>query len=284
MTTPTPEQARFFLENLALPWLKNEHPLTKRIIEAVPVDKGDYRPDQISKTAFELAWHIAVAENRFLDAVASGEFRYDQSRPDWVHNSADVSKWYSENFDANIRRIEKLSDDPVIEDCRLQRNPAMACRPIFTERAPSFDPSSRAVVAVSPADGREGPIHLRHELRRRPSNGKKVGSFRLGTKVVCTAPTGLIHFATVTPFLRAGLGLFRRYAADSAREASDTTLAHSVSCGSKNLIAISPVGAVQMTFCAKPHTPSPTTATSTAQPLFADTWSKALQARPASPR
>ena len=29
------------------------------------------------------------------------------------------------------------------------------------------------------------------------------------------------------------LGLFRRYAVDSAREASDTTLAHSVSCGSR---------------------------------------------------
>ena|SRR2546422_3722665 len=67
-------QARFFLEQIALPWFKNEHPLTKRVIEAVPLDKGDYRPDPISRTAFELAWHIAAAENRFLDAVAAGEF------------------------------------------------------------------------------------------------------------------------------------------------------------------------------------------------------------------
>ena len=44
-------QARFFLEQIALRWFKNEHPLTKRVIEAVPLDKGDYRPDPISRTA-----------------------------------------------------------------------------------------------------------------------------------------------------------------------------------------------------------------------------------------
>ena len=115
MSAPTPEQARFFLENLALPWLKNEQPITKRVIEAVPVDKGDYRPDHISRTAFELAWHVAVAENRFLDAVASGEFRYDQTRPDWVCNSADLSKWYTENFEANVKRLEKLTDEQLLK-------------------------------------------------------------------------------------------------------------------------------------------------------------------------
>src|SRR6185295_2327045 len=106
MPAPTPEQARFFLENLALPWLKNEHPLTKRVIEAIPVDKGDYRPDQISRTAFDLAWHIASAENRFLDAVASGEFNFGGTMPQSIRNSADISKWYSENFEANFKRLE----------------------------------------------------------------------------------------------------------------------------------------------------------------------------------
>src|SRR5205823_1035417 len=60
-------EARFFLENIAVPWFKNEQPLTKKVIEAVPIDKGDYRPDPVARTAFELAWHIASAENRFLD-------------------------------------------------------------------------------------------------------------------------------------------------------------------------------------------------------------------------
>ena len=96
-----PEQAAFFLNSVALPWLKNEHPLTKRVIEAVPVDKGGYRPNEVSRTAFDLAWHIASAENRFLDAVASGEFNFSGTKPDSIQNSADVAKWYAETFEMN---------------------------------------------------------------------------------------------------------------------------------------------------------------------------------------
>ena len=107
--------ARFFLEHIALPWFKHEHPLTKRIIEAIPVDKGDYRPGPVSRSAFELAWHIASAENRFLDAVASGEFNFNTARPEWIRNSSDVAKWYAENFEANIKRLEKLSDEQLLK-------------------------------------------------------------------------------------------------------------------------------------------------------------------------
>src|SRR5690242_17792267 len=110
MTSLQPEQGRFFLEALALPWVRNEHPLTKRVIEAVPAGKGEYRPDPVSRTAFELAWHIASAENRFLDAVASGEFNFTATRPDWIISTADVGKWYAETFEANVKRLERLSD------------------------------------------------------------------------------------------------------------------------------------------------------------------------------
>jgi len=115
MSTLQPSQARFFLEGIALVSFKAEHPLTKRMIEAIPLDKGDYRPDPVSRTAFELAWHIASAENRFLDAVASGQFDFSGTKPDWVRNSADVGKWYAENFETNIRRLEKLSDDQLLK-------------------------------------------------------------------------------------------------------------------------------------------------------------------------
>jgi len=64
-----PDQAAFLLHEVYLPGLKNEHRLTKTVIDAIPLDKGDYRPDEISKSALDLAWHIASTEMRFLDAV-----------------------------------------------------------------------------------------------------------------------------------------------------------------------------------------------------------------------
>ena len=73
-----PDQATFLL-HMTLSSYRNEHTLTKRVIEAIPLDKGDYRPDAVSKSALELAWHIASTEQRFLDAVAAGEFNLSPS-------------------------------------------------------------------------------------------------------------------------------------------------------------------------------------------------------------
>lgn len=108
-----PEQAAF-LVGLALPALKNEHRLTKRIIEAIPVDKGDYRPDPLSMSALDLAWHIASAERFFMSAVSTGAFDPNGARrPETVQNSADVAAWYTDSFQADFDKVAKLSPEQL---------------------------------------------------------------------------------------------------------------------------------------------------------------------------
>ena len=81
------DQASFLLHTVYLPDLKNEHRITKAVIEAIPADKGDYRPDEISKSALDLAWHIASTEMRFLDAVPAGAFDLSpRPRPESVED------------------------------------------------------------------------------------------------------------------------------------------------------------------------------------------------------
>ena len=110
-----PEQATFLLQ-MTLPALKNEHRVTRKIIEAVPAEQGDYRPDGVSKTALELAWHIASAENFFMDAVAAGEFNYKGGgRPDSIRTSADVAAWYGEAFQSNFDRLARLSGEQLVK-------------------------------------------------------------------------------------------------------------------------------------------------------------------------
>ncbi|HXM45813.1 MAG TPA: DinB family protein [Bryobacteraceae bacterium] len=110
-----PEQAAFLLQ-MALPSLKNEHRVTRKIIEAVPADQGDYRPDEISKTALELAWHIASAENFFMDAVAAGEFNYTGGKkPDSIRTAADVAAWYADAFQTNFDRLTQLSSEQLLK-------------------------------------------------------------------------------------------------------------------------------------------------------------------------
>ena len=112
----TSAEASFLLHDVYLPALKNEHRTTKNVMEAIPLDKGDYRPDEISKTAMELAWHIVGAENRFMDAVLTGEFNLTPNpRPDSVKNSADLLASYKQDFEPRFEKLTKLSTEQLLK-------------------------------------------------------------------------------------------------------------------------------------------------------------------------
>ena len=109
----TPDQAKFACA-LALPSLKAEHQTTKRVIEAIPLEKGDYRPDPISKTALELAWHIVASEKRFLGGVSAGAFDFTAiPRPASAANSAGIVAWFDQSFAENLQKIEALDGEPL---------------------------------------------------------------------------------------------------------------------------------------------------------------------------
>jgi uncharacterized damage-inducible protein DinB len=111
-----PQQASFFFNTVHLPALKNEHRITKQIIEAIPLDKGDYRPDPVSKNALELAWHIVAAEHRFLDGIASGQFDFTPNhRPESVRDSAAIASWYAKTFEADFARVSQASGEQLVK-------------------------------------------------------------------------------------------------------------------------------------------------------------------------
>lgn len=109
-----PEQAEFALHAMFLPALKNEHRITSSVIQAIPRDKGDYRPDEISRSALDLGWHIAATEMRFMDAVANGGFDYTSNpMPQAIKNSADLAEWYGPEFEKRLTGLSKLSAEQL---------------------------------------------------------------------------------------------------------------------------------------------------------------------------
>ena len=116
MASIQPDQAEFLLHGVFIPGLRNEHRITKSVIAAIPLDKSDYRPDAISKTALELAWHIAVTEMRFMDSVLAGEFDLTpRPRPDSIANSADLIGWYTGEFERHVEKLTKLSSEALLK-------------------------------------------------------------------------------------------------------------------------------------------------------------------------
>src|SRR5436309_10496967 len=107
-----PEQAKF-LQQLALTNIERESATTRKVLEAVPPEKAEYRPEPVAKSAFELVWHIASAENMFLDAVISGKFNFDNPRPESVRTTADIARWYGEQIEQKRQRIAQMSGDDL---------------------------------------------------------------------------------------------------------------------------------------------------------------------------
>jgi uncharacterized damage-inducible protein DinB len=109
----TVEQANFLLQNI-LPALKNEYRTTKAVLQAIPADKGDYRPDPCARSAMELARHIVVAENRFLETVLTGVFDVNAAAlPATVKTPGDIAAWYAENFERNFEALSKASSEQL---------------------------------------------------------------------------------------------------------------------------------------------------------------------------
>ncbi len=68
-----PENAKAAAEVIAAMW-EGEFAATCQVIAAVKDDNRDYKPDAKSRTAWELATHIATADLWFIDSIINGAF------------------------------------------------------------------------------------------------------------------------------------------------------------------------------------------------------------------
>ena len=112
----TADHAMFLLQNLYLGTLKTESRTTKKILEAVPADKAQYKPDPASRSAIELARHIAAADNRFVEAVINGVFDTSPSMiPENVKAPAEIASWYEERYAKNFEALTKLAGEQLVK-------------------------------------------------------------------------------------------------------------------------------------------------------------------------
>jgi len=102
----TPDQAKLLFKVFS-DTMKNETELTSKVIRAIPEDKKGYKPDPKSKSAHELAWHLATSEVWFLDVVLSG--KVDMSEPPSAPATVSaVADWYQTNYGDRMSKLEKL--------------------------------------------------------------------------------------------------------------------------------------------------------------------------------
>lgn len=109
-------EARLLL-NVLLPQVEAETATTRKVLAAVPAGRDDYRPHPTSKSALELAWHLASADWWFLDSIVRGEFKAGgDGMPAEIRTAADVVAWYDRNVPPMLERVKSLSDQELTRE------------------------------------------------------------------------------------------------------------------------------------------------------------------------
>ena len=108
----TPEFAASF-RHVMIEGLMRELETTKKVLNAIPDAKSDYRPDPHARTAWELAWHIANTDVQFLEGIADLNFKMEtpESKP---KNISELVGWYDRSFKQAADRVRAMSPEQLV--------------------------------------------------------------------------------------------------------------------------------------------------------------------------
>ena len=111
------ENARFLVEHYTR-LMESELPATLKVLGAVKDDNRSYRPDEKSRTAWELATHIATSDVWFLDSIVKGAFQWDQeaaSKAEAQFKTVnDVVDYYRTQYAAKLQELRSMSTEAMM--------------------------------------------------------------------------------------------------------------------------------------------------------------------------
>ncbi len=113
-----PEHAKAAAAAMAALW-EGEFPATAQVLAAVKDDTRDYRPDPKSRTAWELATHLALADMWFMDSIRTGKFEWNadavkQAEAQFA-SVADVVAFYQKTFPEKLDALRAMPAETLAE-------------------------------------------------------------------------------------------------------------------------------------------------------------------------
>jgi uncharacterized damage-inducible protein DinB len=112
----TNDQATFLAEYMTKLW-EGEFPATCKVLAAVPDAQSSYRPDEKSRTAWELATHLASADIWFLQSIIDGTFAWSdeaaKARESLFKSVNDVVDYYKKTYPEKLAEIRSLPGDKL---------------------------------------------------------------------------------------------------------------------------------------------------------------------------
>ena len=114
----TPDQAKGTAALLSAVW-EGEARATSQVLAAVGEGNRDYKPDPKSRTAWQIATHIATSDVWFIDSIISGAFAFDPEAAKKAEgqfaNVNAVVEFYKKNLPEKLAALRGLPGDTLAE-------------------------------------------------------------------------------------------------------------------------------------------------------------------------
>jgi uncharacterized damage-inducible protein DinB len=113
------EQAKLLVEQFA-GLMENEVPTTCKVLSAVKTGNRDYKPDTKARSAFELASHMAVSDNWFLQSIIDGKFEFnpeEAGKAESQFKTADeIVSFYQKSVPDKLKQLRALPGDKLARE------------------------------------------------------------------------------------------------------------------------------------------------------------------------
>ena len=91
---------------------EQERAMTRAVLAALPDSGAGYKPDPKSRTALQLAFHIAYYDMWFLESIAAVAFLPEKEEmPEGASKPSDIPAWYDKVTAEGLEKVKKLNGE-----------------------------------------------------------------------------------------------------------------------------------------------------------------------------
>jgi uncharacterized damage-inducible protein DinB len=103
----------FAYRELILSTIAAESQTTRKVIAAIPEASREWRPDRLSRTARELAWHIVYEDVLFLHMIADLKIEMGEAPPAPA-TIAEILSYYGEKLPPALARVRNMTAQQLL--------------------------------------------------------------------------------------------------------------------------------------------------------------------------
>jgi uncharacterized damage-inducible protein DinB len=96
--------------------IEQESVTERKVIAAVAKGNRDYRPDPKSRSAWDIAVHMAMADLWFADSILNGRFEWtgEPTTPPEMTDPAAIVAWHERHLSDRVKKLRAMTPDALL--------------------------------------------------------------------------------------------------------------------------------------------------------------------------